>query len=88
MSESGLFQNAPNPFQNDTEIKYKLAFDVQEAVLYVYDLQGKEIKSYRLTGNGLGNVIIKGNELEPGMYIYSLVVDKQLIDTKRMIITR
>lgn len=87
-NKSGLFQNIPNPFQNDTEIKYNLASDVQEAVLYVYDLQGKEIKSFRLSGDGIGRVIIKGNELEPGMYLYSLVADNQLIDMKRMILTK
>jgi len=86
--ESALFQNMPNPFQNDTEIKYQLSTNIQEAKLYIYDLQGKEIKSFSISGTGMGSVIIKGNELEPGMYIYSLVVDKQLIDTKRMILTK
>ncbi len=32
-------------------------------------------------------IILNGNELEAGMYIYSLISDGAEIDTKRMILT-
>jgi len=37
------------------------------------------------TGNG--SVIISASELQPGMYIYTLAVNGQEVDSKRMIIT-
>jgi len=41
-----------------------------------------------LTGSGAGVQTIHGYELHAGMYLYSLIADNQLIDTKRMILTK
>ena len=35
-----------------------------------------------------GEIIIKGSELKPGMYFYSLIEDDREVDTKRMILTQ
>ena len=34
---------------------------------------------------GTGNITINGGEFPPGMYMYALIVDGQVLDTKRMI---
>ncbi len=36
---------------------------------------------------GHGSVEVSASSLLPGMYLYTLVVDGQIIDTKRMILT-
>jgi len=54
--------------------------------LYVYDLKGTQLKSYNLN-KGDCNVTIYGNELIAGIYLYSLVVDGKMVDTKQMILT-
>jgi len=36
---------------------------------------------------GPGEVIIPANELKPGIYIYNLIVDAKVVDTKQMILT-
>ena len=36
---------------------------------------------------GEGSITISANELYAGTYLYSLIVDGRLIDTKQMIIT-
>lgn len=37
---------------------------------------------------GTNTVTITASELSAGMYLYALVVDNQIIDTKRMILTK
>jgi hypothetical protein len=83
-----LFQNTPNPFNQSTIISYEIGEkSISEAQIFVFDLNGKLLKTYPLT-TSKGNIQINANELEPGMYLYSLVVNKKEIDTKRMILTQ
>jgi len=83
-----LYQNAPNPFSSNTEISCFLPETTQQAVIYIYNLQGAELKSYSLTQTGYNSITVSGSELPAGMYLYTLVVDNEIIDTKRMILTK
>ena len=83
-----LYQNIPNPFNADTQVRYRLPESVQQADLYVYDLQGKQVKRIPVTERGESSVTIHGSELQAGMYIYTLIADSQEIDSKRMILTK
>jgi len=83
-----LYQNAPNPFSQKTVIGYYLPETVQNATIYVYDMNGGQIKSIPIFSKGAGNVTINGNELRPGMYLYTLIANRQEIATKRMILTQ
>jgi predicted nucleic acid-binding Zn-ribbon protein len=83
-----LHQNAPNPFTQQTEIKYFIPKDARQADLNIYNMMGSEIRSIRINERENGKQVIHGYELEPGMYIYSLIVDGKEIDTKRMILTK
>ncbi len=83
-----LFQNVPNPFDTETKIKYSLPSGHQNAVCFVYDMNGKQIKKFDVSGQSTGEVIISANELTAGMYIYSLLVDGVEIGTNRMILTQ
>ncbi len=83
-----LYQNTPNPFNAETEIRYALPHDVATATLYIYDMQGTQIRQYAIEGRGEGSVTVSASSLKAGMYIYALVADGKEIDTKRMILTR
>jgi len=83
-----LYQNAPNPFSSNTEISCYLPEITQQAVIYINNLQGIELKSYPLTQQGFNTITISGSMLPAGMYLYTLVVDNEIIDTKRMILTK
>jgi hypothetical protein len=83
-----LYQNTPNPFSSNTEITCNLPETAKQAVIYIYNLQGVELKSYRITQTGYNRITIHASELPAGMYLYSLVVDNEIIDTKRMILTK
>ncbi len=82
-----LHQNSPNPFNHDTEIKMNIPSTSNSAKLFIYNVQGKQIKSINILDKGLVSTNIKGSELEPGIYLYSLIIDGQEISTKRMILT-
>jgi len=83
-----LYQNAPNPFSQKTAIGYYLPETIQNATIYIYDMNGGQIKSIPIYSKGTGNIIINGYELRPGMYLYTLIADRQEIATKRMILTQ
>lgn len=85
--ESELFQNTPNPFSDNTVIKYVIPQDAQNANLLIYDMNGKQIEQFVLTQKGMGSIVLEGSHLEAGMYLYSLIVDSKVIDVKRMILT-
>jgi len=83
-----LYQNIPNPFSSNTEIKCQLPESAKHAILYIYNLQGAELESYAITQTGINTITVYGSELPAGMYLYTLVVDNEIIDTKRMILTK
>ena len=83
-----LYQNNPNPFTIDTEIEYFLPQNTQVANLYVYNMNGLQIAEYPISSFGSGSVVINAGNLDAGMYLYSLIADGQIVDTKRMILTK
>ncbi|MCQ2958812.1 MAG: tail fiber domain-containing protein [Bacteroidales bacterium] len=87
VEQASLSQNKPNPFSTNTRIEMVIPETVADAVLYIYDLQGKQVKAIMVSGRGATSEIIFGNELEAGLYIYSLVTDGKLVGSKQMILT-
>ncbi len=83
-----LYQNAPNPFSEETAIEYYVPTDAKSASMYVFNLTGEMLQSLPISSFGHGSVTISGSTLQAGMYVYSLVVDGQMVDTKRMILTK
>lgn len=86
-SDAKLFQNEPNPFNEQTIIKYNLPAELGNAYIAIYDLSGKQLMKLALTSKGESAVTINSNELSAGMYIYSIIADNKLLDSKQMIIT-
>jgi len=83
-----LNQNQPNPFSENTTIKYMIPADARHSILKIYSSGGDEIKTYTIDKNGIGEVLINGGSMAPGTYIYSLFVDNKQIDSKIMILTK
>ena len=83
-----LYQNNPNPFTDNTIVKCFIPNDTKSAVLYIYDMNGDQIDSMIVSGRGEVSVTIEGSSLDAGIYLYSLIIDGTVIDTKRMILTK
>ena len=82
-----LYQNAPNPFKEKTIIHFKLADGVKDAYVCFFDMSGKLLKKLPVS-QGMESVSVNGYELGEGMFLYSLLVNGQEIDTKRMILSK
>lgn len=86
--ESELFQNDPNPFTEETEVRCYIPEEISNADLYIYDMNGRQLEKINISDRGNISLTIKGYSLEAGIYLYSLITDGQVIDTKRMILTK
>lgn len=86
-SKNALFQNAPNPTSSSTTIECQLDPYASKAAIAIYDLTGLQLREYPVYHQGRNTVTIEANEFKPGIYLYSLLVDGKLIDTKQMVIT-
>lgn len=50
-------------------------------------MNGRQLRAYDLDADA-DAVTIRGNELDAGMYLYSLIVNGEEVDTRRMILTK
>jgi photosystem II stability/assembly factor-like uncharacterized protein len=85
-----LMQNYPNPFNPVTTIKFALP-KAGVVSLVVYDITGRVVKNIlNNTPLGAGTVThnFEGSELSSGVYFYSLTVDNNIIDTKKMLLVK
>jgi hypothetical protein len=82
-----LSQNIPNPFSEKSSISYAVPNDTKQAIMAIFDLNGKMILQFALAA-GKGQVTINGNQLPAGMYIYSIIANGQEVVSKRMVLTK
>jgi trimeric autotransporter adhesin len=82
-----LYQNSPNPFTQETEIKMYIPEGVGKATLYVYDLNGKSVQQLPVQARGQAEVKLSGGALTAGIYLYTLVADDAATEVKKMILT-
>ena len=85
-----LEQNYPNPFNPTTTIKFSLP-KAGIVTLKIYDVAGREVM--RLINNqnmnaGYQTQLFNGSMLSSGVYFYSLLVDNNLIATKKMVLVK
>mgnify|MGYP002625551704 CR=1 FL=1 len=85
--QNKLYQNTPNPFKEQTIIRFSLTDDAKDAAICIFDMTGKTIKKLPVS-SGMDSVSVGGYELGEGMFLYSLIVNGQEIDTKKMIISK
>lgn len=80
-----LDQNLPNPFAESTQINFIIPDDVLNAKLLFYDMSGRIINEVNINERGNGTLTVYGENLEKGIYTYSLIADGKLIATKKMV---
>jgi len=84
-----LNQNYPNPFNSSTIISYSLN-KYSNTKITVFDLLGKEIATLVNEKQNAGKyeVIFDGSKLSTGVYYYTLFIDGNKIDTKRLVLIK
>lgn len=88
IQNSKLFQNKPNPFTEETSIPFKIDEKVKLATLYIYDFNGNQKRTRKISKRGKGSITLKTKGLKQGIYIYTLIADGVPVGTKRMMITK
>ena len=88
LSSAKMEQNIPNPFKQNSLINYYLPDDIENAVIKVSDINGKIIKTIRLTSKGRGQITLQTAQLAAGTYNYTLYVNDKQIDSRQMIVTK
>ena len=83
-----LGENKPNPFSGTTTIPVSIPESVQTAFIYVYDLTGKKVDQLDIPVRGKQNVQLDASALTDGMYLYSLIADGKVVQTRRMIVEK
>ncbi len=83
-----LAQNQPNPFRENTLVDYFVPAEVQNAHIQVTGLDGQVLGQVSITQKGKGQVTIQSKSYPAGTYFYSLVLDGEVMETKRMVLAR
>lgn len=83
-----LGQNKPNPFGKATSIAVSVPEDVRTAFLYVYNLNGNKVAQVDITARGESSISFSASNLSDGMYLYSLIADGKVVETRRMIVEK
>jgi len=85
-----LDQNYPNPFNPTTTIKFSLP-KAGNVTIKIYDVAGREVVQLfnnQYMNAGVQKQLFNGSKLASGVYFYSLIVDNNLIDTKKMVLIK
>lgn len=84
--KASLEQNAPNPFTEQTVIRYYIPAG-NAAVLKIMSLDGKEMHSTAISKTGYGELTFSGSTLAAGTYTYTLIVNGKAIESRIMILS-
>lgn len=85
---SKLYDNTPNPLSSTTKIEFEIPNNVDAAKLIISDIHGKEIETHTIYQRGYSSITINCSELKDGIYLYSLLIDNQVFDTKKMVLIK
>lgn len=83
-----LLQNQPNPADEATMISVKVNNPIayKEAYISIRDINGREVKRNTITlNNGINEIMYEHGYNASGTYIYTLVIDGAVIQSKRMV---
>lgn len=87
--EFKLYQNYPNPFNPTTIMKYGISKRVY-VQLKIFDITGMEVAILvnQSQGAGMYTYSFDAAKLASGIYIYILIVENRIVDTKKMILLK
>ena len=82
-----ISQNTPNPFTGQSTVRVSVPDDASDAYIDILTLNGASVKRIPVS-NGLSEVSLSSFEFAPGTYLYTLVVNEKVSETRRMIVNR
>ena len=94
--ETKLYTNFPNPFNPSTTITFSIANkNFRNVELNIYNLKGQRVKKINagMLTSGQHSFVWNGTDdndkaVSSGVYFYRLVINRNIIDTKRMLLLK
>jgi len=83
-----LYKLNPIKYVNDAKIGIYLPNNIDESMVQITDFNGKLIKQIAISERGKIEILILAKTFSPGMYWLTLIADNELIDTKKLIVTK
>jgi hypothetical protein len=83
---ASLEQNEPNPFTESTVIRYFIPEGTGSSRIEIRNTENKVVGSFPVNVVGNGNISISAGTLAAGTYYYSLIINNQVFDTKKMVL--
>jgi hypothetical protein len=81
-----LNQNVPNPAKNETTISYSLPDKFSSAKIIISDMVTQASKEEYILNDSKGNIHVDLRNFGDGVYVYYLIVDGILTDSKKMVV--
>ena len=83
-----IAQNSPNPFSSTTVIRYSLPEGISSAKVDLTNVKGQLVRTFNLPNDGTGQLQISKGTLAAGNYYYTLWIDGEKTNTRKMIIVK
>jgi hypothetical protein len=84
-----LYQSIPNPTDDVAMINYYLAKNYQDAFIQISDLNGRIIEKITLNPkHGNGSIKVSLGKYAAQNYMYYLIIEEKIVDSKKMTIIR
>ena len=83
-NENRLSNPYPNPTTNSTKIDYTLPDSVNEGVIVFYNLQGMEVKRFKVDKT-FSTLLVSTADIAAGTYLYQLQTSAVSAEGKKLI---
>jgi len=87
VAQSSISNPYPNPAVNTTQIDYVLPKGINQGEIVFYNLQGKEVKRFKVD-NTFNSLLISTSNLAAGTYYYQLQTSGQNSAGKKMVVIK
>jgi hypothetical protein len=87
LEQNGISNAYPNPTAKSTQIDYMLPKDVNEGEIVLYDLNGIEVKRFRVDRT-FSSLLISVADIPAGTYYYQLQTSSQYSEGKKIVVIK
>ncbi len=87
-NDAYLLQNAPNPFNASSEIRYFVPNGLKNVEIRISNIQGEVLSAIQIKEAGYGKIEVDSEIMANGTFVYTLSVQGEIIDSKVMIKTQ
>jgi hypothetical protein len=84
-----MSQNYPNPSLTSSKVNYFIPEASGNASIVFYDIvKGSKVHESSITEIGFGSIEINVQDMAPGVYPYSLIINDKIVKTLMMLVVK